>query len=100
MPIYEYRCLSCGRKIERVQKFSDEPLSVCPECGGSLSKLISSTSFVLKGSGWYSDGYSSTGPEKEAASKKEVGAPANETAAPEKKPSESQAGAVGKNAQE
>jgi putative FmdB family regulatory protein len=100
MPIYEYRCLSCGRRLERVQKFSDKPLSVCPECGGALNKLISSTSFVLKGSGWYSDGYGSTGPEKEVAPKKEVGAPDKETAAAEKKPSESRAGAGEKNTQE
>lgn len=59
MPIYEYRCLKCEKKLEVVRKFSDPPLRVCPECGGALRKLISNTSFVLKGSGWYSDGYSS-----------------------------------------
>lgn len=59
MPIYEYRCLKCEKKLEVMRKFSDPPLGVCPECGGALRKLISNTSFVLKGSGWYSDGYSS-----------------------------------------
>jgi len=59
MPIYEYGCLKCGKKLEVIQKFSDPPLSVCTECGGALRKLISNTSFVLKGSGWYADGYSS-----------------------------------------
>ncbi len=59
MPIYEYLCLKCERQLEAVQKFSDEPLSTCPECGGELKKLISSTSFVLKGSGWYVTDYPS-----------------------------------------
>lgn len=61
MPIYEYRCESCGKVFEFIQKFSDEPLTECPECTGCLSKLISNTSFVLKGSGWYADGYSKGG---------------------------------------
>ena len=61
MPIYEYGCSECGKHIEAFQKIIDEPLTLCPECGGELSKLISSTSFVLKGGGWYADGYSSTG---------------------------------------
>jgi putative FmdB family regulatory protein len=68
MPVYEYECTSCGEHTEAMQKFSDPPLSECPECGGELRKLISSTSFVLKGSGWYADGYSASsddgGPDK------------------------------------
>ncbi|MFC1549404.1 FmdB family zinc ribbon protein [Nitrospirota bacterium] len=59
MPIYEYGCSECGKHIEVFQKINDEPLTLCNECGGELSKLISSTSFVLKGGGWYADGYSS-----------------------------------------
>lgn len=59
MPIYEYRCLKCERQFELVRKFSDAPLSTCPECGGELKKLISPTSFVLKGSGWYVTDYPS-----------------------------------------
>ena len=57
MPIYEYGCTECGKHIEAFQKVSDDPLSECPECGGELSKLISNSSFVLKGGGWYADGY-------------------------------------------
>jgi putative FmdB family regulatory protein len=60
MPIYEYGCSECGKHIEVFQKISDEPIELCPECSGELSKLISSTSFVLKGGGWYADGYSSS----------------------------------------
>ncbi len=54
MPIYEYRCSECEHELEAIQKFSDNPLSDCPECGKStLIKLISATAFRLKGSGWY-----------------------------------------------
>jgi putative FmdB family regulatory protein len=57
MPIYEYRCLKCEKEQEFLQKFSDDPITTCPECGGELEKLISSNSFVLKGSGWYMTDY-------------------------------------------
>ncbi len=70
MPIYEYLCLKCDRRLEVVQKFSDEPLTRCAECGGELKKLISSTSFVLKGSGWYVTDYPS--PERKKAMEKET----------------------------
>jgi len=58
MPMYEYQCSDCGNQFEIRQKFSDEPLKQCPECGGSVEKLISQTSFSLKGNGWYAEGYS------------------------------------------
>jgi len=61
MPIYEYGCDVCEKRIEVMQKFSDPPLVRCESCGGVLRKLVSNTSFVLKGSGWYADGYSSAG---------------------------------------
>jgi putative FmdB family regulatory protein len=57
MPIYEYRCNQCGHQFEVIQKFSDDPLEVCELCRGHLSKLISQTSFQLKGSGWYITDY-------------------------------------------
>jgi putative FmdB family regulatory protein len=60
MPIYEYACNGCGKHCEVIQKFSDEPLSNCPECGGQMHKLISQTSFILKGSGWYVTDYASS----------------------------------------
>lgn len=54
MPIYEYRCQSCGHELEKLQKISDPPLVDCPECGESaLNKLISAAGFRLKGGGWY-----------------------------------------------
>ncbi|MBI1815067.1 MAG: zinc ribbon domain-containing protein [Deltaproteobacteria bacterium] len=56
MPIYEYQCAKCG-PFERIQKFSDATLKRCPTCKGKVSKLISNTSFQLKGSGWYVTDY-------------------------------------------
>ncbi|MFN4063560.1 zinc ribbon domain-containing protein [Azoarcus communis] len=54
MPIYEYRCESCGFQKEHLQKMSDAALSTCPSCGsGSYVKLLSAAGFQLKGSGWY-----------------------------------------------
>jgi len=54
MPIYEYRCESCGAELEKIQKLSDAPLTDCPSCGkAELKKLVSASSFRLKGSGWY-----------------------------------------------
>ena len=57
MPMYEYRCNDCEHTFEARQKFSDAPLSECPRCEGSVSKLISRTAFTLKGGGWYDQGY-------------------------------------------
>jgi putative FmdB family regulatory protein len=57
MPIYEYRCHKCGQTLEMMQKFSDAPLSRCPECHGKVSKIISNCAFHLKGSGWYVTDY-------------------------------------------
>lgn len=54
MPIYEYKCQKCGYSFEQLQRVTDEPPCVCPECKSkSLVKLVSNTSFQLKGSGWY-----------------------------------------------
>ena len=54
MPIYEYHCPKCGYRFEQLQKITDNVLVICPKCGqNSLKKIISQTSFQLKGSGWY-----------------------------------------------
>jgi putative FmdB family regulatory protein len=63
MPIYEYECQSCGHRFEEWQKMSDKPVKVCPKCNArKVEKLISHTSFQLKGGGWYSDLYASQKP--------------------------------------
>lgn len=59
MPIYEYQCEKCKKSFERFQRISDKPLENCPDCDGAIKRLISQTSFSLKGGGWYKDGYSS-----------------------------------------
>lgn len=56
MPIYEYHCSKCG-DFEAMQKMSDKPLTQCPTCRRKVTKLISSTTFHLKGSGWYITDY-------------------------------------------
>lgn len=57
MPLYEYQCESCRKIHEVIQKFSDAPLSECPECRGPIKKLMSMNSFALQGTGWYTTDY-------------------------------------------
>jgi putative FmdB family regulatory protein len=58
MPVYEYECPACEKVFEVQQRMTEQPLETCPECGGQVRKLISMSSFQLKGGGWYADGYS------------------------------------------
>ena len=53
MPTYEYACTACGHRLEAVQKFTDDPLTECPECGAALRKVYGAVGIVLKGSGFY-----------------------------------------------
>ncbi|HEU5060975.1 MAG TPA: zinc ribbon domain-containing protein [Kofleriaceae bacterium] len=63
MPIYEYRCKKCGKQFEYMQRMTEGPKRKCEACGAlALERLISHTSFQLKGSGWYKDLYSSAKP--------------------------------------
>jgi len=63
MPIYEYQCRKCGHEFEREQRIVEDPIKKCPACKSNQAKrLISKTSFVLKGGGWYNDLYSSAKP--------------------------------------
>jgi putative FmdB family regulatory protein len=57
MPLYEYKCNSCGKTFEVIQRFSDEPLTIHEGCGGVTERLISAPAFHLKGSGWYATDY-------------------------------------------
>lgn len=57
MPIYEYQCSKCGEIFEAFQRITDEPLTACKFCKGKVDKLISQSSFQLKGSGWYLTDY-------------------------------------------
>ncbi|HVG18699.1 MAG TPA: zinc ribbon domain-containing protein [Blastocatellia bacterium] len=85
MPIYEYICEKCGSHIEAIQKVSDAPLKRCQKCRGKLEKVVSRTSFQLKGAGWYLSDYSRKStpetkdkPEKGADKKTET-APSSES---------------------
>jgi len=53
MPTYGYKCEECGVRFERFQHFSEEPVRVCPECGGAVQRVIHPVGIVFKGSGWY-----------------------------------------------
>lgn len=75
MPIYAYKCTKCNKEIEIMQKMSEAPLSVCSSCSGALKKLITNTSFVLKGGGWYVTDY----PSSDRKKAKETEKPASET---------------------
>jgi putative FmdB family regulatory protein len=61
MPTYGYRCTSCGHQFETIQKMSDEPLKVCPECQGKLTKVLYPTGVIFKGSGFYTTDYKASG---------------------------------------
>ncbi len=79
MPIYEYECQACEKIFEVQQRMTEDPLKTCPQCEGELKKLISASSFRLKGGGWYSDGYSSaannSGSSEKTVDKKEKASP-------------------------
>lgn len=76
MPIYGYRCSQCGHELEVLQSMSAEPLRVCPECGGSLTKLLYPVGVQFKGSGFYSTDYKKNG---SASSKKSDGDSSSES---------------------
>jgi putative FmdB family regulatory protein len=62
MPLYEYECTTCHRRTEKIQKYSDAELTVCPHCGGPLERTITAPAFQFAGGGWYKDGYGSAKP--------------------------------------
>ncbi len=71
MPLYEYQCVSCGERVEILQKLSDPPYSHCPKCGADMKKLLSAPAIQFKGSGFYKTDYassSSSAPKSESSS--------------------------------
>jgi putative FmdB family regulatory protein len=87
MPIYEYKCADCGAHLEKMQKVSDAPLTVCENCGGKLEKQWSLSGFQFKGEGWYVTDYAGkkadSGAKSSAGEKTEKTSAAESTAAPE-----------------
>jgi len=89
MPLYEYHCTSCGKRLEVLQRFSDAPLRECPHCGGALTKLLSAPALQFKGSGFYLTDYGRSGGRKsegESSSGAKPAAPADAKPASESKP--------------
>jgi putative FmdB family regulatory protein len=62
MPLYDYECEQCHRHTEKIQKFSDAPLTECPHCGGHLERVLHAPAVAFKGGGWYADGYGNSKP--------------------------------------
>ncbi len=90
MPLYEYECQQCHRRLEKIQNLHDAPLTECPACGGKLEKLLSAPAIQFKGSGWYITDYarkSGPGPAEKSdkpAAKTGDAAPASAPAAESK----------------
>lgn len=88
MPIYEYKCLECGARVEKMQKISDAPLQECEVCGGKLEKQWSLSGFQLKGAGWYVTDYAAkaktpaAGAEKSGKTEKSADGAAAEKTSP------------------
>lgn len=57
MPLYEYQCTKCAQTFEKIQKFSDPPVTECPNCGGKVEQLLSAPAIQFKGAGWYVTDY-------------------------------------------
>ena len=88
MPLYAYRCTQCGHKFEKIQNFSADPETVCPQCGGVLERPLTAPRLNFKGAGWYINDYapksSSDTSSSESASSETKPAAKPETAAPAK----------------
>jgi putative FmdB family regulatory protein len=62
MPLYEYECTQCHERTEKIQKFSDPEITICPHCSGHLERVVSAPAIAFKGGGWYADGYGNAKP--------------------------------------
>ena len=83
MPLYEYRCEACGHQFEKIQRFSDDPITVCPSCGGGpVDKLLSSPAIQFKGSGWYITDYARKGTSDSTSSPAKSDTKAKESSTP------------------
>jgi putative FmdB family regulatory protein len=82
MPLYEYECTACHRHTEKIQKFSDPEITVCPHCGGILERVLSAPAISFKGGGWYADGYGNAKPASSSSStESKSAAPASNSSA-------------------
>jgi putative FmdB family regulatory protein len=72
MPLYEYECTQCHERTEKIQKFSDPEITICPHCSGHLERVLSAPAVSFKGGGWYADGYGNAKPKSTGDSKSTV----------------------------
>ena len=77
MPLYEYQCESCANRFEKIQKFSDPLVDVCPACGGPVKKLFSSPAIQFKGSGFYINDYAKKSGDSGSSSSKTTTTPSS-----------------------
>ena len=82
MPLYEYECTQCHKRTEKIQKFSDAEITVCPHCGGKLERVITAPSVQFKGGGWFADGYGAKNPSAASGGAKSEGSSSDSSAAP------------------
>jgi putative FmdB family regulatory protein len=82
MPLYEYECKQCHRHTEKIQKFSDAEITICPHCGGPLERVISAPAIAFKGGGWFKDGYGNAKPSPASESKGDAGSTSGSSDAP------------------
>jgi putative FmdB family regulatory protein len=80
MPLYEYECTECHERTEKIQKFSDPEITVCPHCSGHLERVLSAPAVTFKGGGWYADGYGN--PKPKSSESKSSSTPAGTPATP------------------
>ena len=74
MPLYEYECTACHKRTEKIQKYSDPEITVCPHCAGHLERVISAPAVSFKGGGWFADGYGNAKPKSSGDSAPSSGA--------------------------
>ena len=84
MPLYEYKCLKCGRRTEKIESVSGPHLKKCPHCGGKVESLISAPAIQFKGSGWYVTDYAGKSGGSDKAEKGNVDKSASDKASTEK----------------
>jgi putative FmdB family regulatory protein len=85
LPLYEYRCKSCGHGYEKIQKVNDEPDTACPKCGGEVMRPLTAPAFQFKGTGWYVNDYASKSSSSSSSDK-----PASESSSDSKTESKSE----------
>ncbi|MGB3954459.1 MAG: FmdB family zinc ribbon protein [Brooklawnia sp.] len=98
MPTYQYRCQACTNELEAFQKFTDDPLTDCPDCGGSLRKVFAPVGIVFKGSGFYATDSRKSSSASKPATSSPAASSGDSKAAPAEKSGDQPAGAKSKDA--